>query len=812
MSIFDRLKSKAGGKAGSVNHRTDTWFTTPWSWRDTDGTYVGHNRDVWLYREVPLNPLTWEDPARQLSVGAQIATVLYELADTTRDNAGGLSFLASRRDIHLLSVAWERACEAPTGTPDSLREYLSHSLPMTAPAKALVIGVKLRSSVTDQMLRNATSKGIKGAFEQVKAVATSRLGEEVPDLSAYESDRQVVDAIFRRNGCTPLTASSYDQLEAWYSRGVSTDVTVYETKDFLQIPDGDRIELAAVMKFENPIMRSPSSPWLLDAMTSTDGPAVVVSIRGVIEPATIARNRARNAQRRVIAQQEEDAASGDLGRIENQETFNLAQEIEGLFASGEPLISQCSIILGRRVGSEVDTYVDELRTRYGIRVRPLEHRQLAALDETLPCSAKRLNPFLQDVTVPVLAYAGLSGFGHLGDGTGLYVGLSAPDGVPVYLNPLGAPAADKSPGMLIAGDSGSGKTFLAMSLATQATLAGQQTIFINPKGFDSIEPFAKLVGGEVVKMTNVDGQDGFFDPFRFCAKPTDAAKVATDFILDVLGTRGVAQGLTQTQELRLGAGLQRGAEAGARCVGEALRYVEDRAVVDIINEQAKADPTFRLGIAPVPRDTYRGHHGLTLIEFDRQLDFPESSTQPSEYSRAQRIAIAAIRLVTRCCMEMLASSKGGVLVLDEAWVFLSSSEGLATVQRLGRLGRSQNILPIFCTQRVDDLLKEGVDMESHITRVFVLSLKEERDARGALKLCGLEASRSRLQWLLNAGPRRGSDSMPARPAYALHKDLQGRHAAVLIGPVPEAARIAFSTNPLDRQKRDEAQGSDTGRG
>jgi len=161
-----------------------------------------------------------------------------------------------------------------------------------------------------------------------------------------------------------------------------------------------------------------------------------------------------------------------------------------------------------------------------------------------------------------------------------------------------------------------------------------------------------------------------------------------------------------------------------------------------------------------------------------------------------------VRLVTRSSLEILAASKGGVLVVDEAWMFLQSSEGLAALQSLGRMGRSQNILPVFATQRVDDLLKEGVDMEGYLSRVFVLQLADEREARAALRLCRLEPTQGRINWLRTAGPRRREGDRPGRAAMGLHRDLQGRHSAVLFGPVPEDVRLAISTNPEDRQARD----------
>jgi hypothetical protein len=147
-------------------------------------------------------------------------------------------------------------------------------------------------------------------------------------------------------------------------------------------------------------------------------------------------------------------------------------------------------------------------------------------------------------------------------------------------------------------------------------------------------------------------------------------------------------------------------------------------------------------------------------------------------------------------MEILVGSGGGVMVVDEAWTFLSSSEGLAALQQIGREGRSLNLLPIFATQRVDDLLRDGVDMEGYMSRVMVMKLTDDREARAALKLCGLEQTPDRIAWLRNAGPRNG------RPAMGLHRDLQKRHSAVLVGPVPPAAHQAFTTNPSERRELD----------
>lgn len=800
MSIIDKLnKTLSRNKAGVADEAKSTLYTTPIAYRDDDGVYVGHNGEVWMYRLIESNPVSWEDPTTILGVEKPLADTLYELAGTSRDT-GGLKSLSKAREVHLLSITWEVDAKVPKGTPENLAGFMNRLLYFTVPNRAVVVGVKLWSSLNSD----------KNLIEQAKERLTKAMGEDGPAWELYEQDRKTVSEILQRNGGVVPPRRVREQMESWYNMGRGTDVAAWETEEYIRV-GAERIEMAAVMQFDAPIAYAPGNQWGLSAQTHP-APVCVASVRGLLEPAGVSRNRVRKSQRRVLNEIEEEQASGDIERPEQSMILQLAQEVEQFILSNrEPLVSNCSIVLGRRVQPNVDeTYADELRNIHGIEVQPLVHRQMAALEETLPTSAKRVNPFVQDLSIGMLAYAGFQGFSNLGDKDGVYVGLCDPDYTPVFMDPLGAPKNNLPPGLMITGDPGSGKTFLSSLLAIQSSLAGLQTIFVNPKPSDSLEPMARFAGGRTVRLTEIEEQGGFFDPFRFTPQTPEGKQIAADIaaqhILTVLGSRGVAGlGFNQEQEIALIAGLREGAQRGARCVAEAMACVKDANVQKLVHQQA-ADPLFRLGISMVPVEPYSASDGLLLIEFDRPLDIPEKGVTPAEYTRTQRLSIAAVRLVTRSSLEILASRRGGVLVVDEAWMFLQSSEGLSALQSLGRMGRSQNILPIFCTQRVDDLLKEGVDMEGYISRVFALQTTDPREAAAALKLCRLEATEGRINWLRYAGPRRGEGGRPGRAAMGLHRDLRGRHAAVLFGPVPEDVRMAISTNPEDRRVREEAGG------
>ena len=801
MNVLNQLKAisrvassrSTGGRSGTTRTETSTMWTTPWAWRDTDGLYLGWNKEGWLYWQLPVTPLMWEDPNYRLSVGAPLQQMLAELGDLKVDNSMGISLLSNPRQIHVVSVAWEEPGRPSPESTGELAEFQQACLDFLIPQKALFVGVQLRSNTAISALKY---KGWRGLIEQLKDAGTKALGEDVPDRAVFEDDRMKVEKVLRRHGATPPSDAACAQLEAWYNLGRTPDALLQVADESLYVSDFDHLEFAAVMRFREKVMEAPYSQWVMDAATHPAGPKMV-SIRGELQSPTVARARARSAQRRIRAQMEEEMATGDIERVEDTMAYTQAQETEQFIALGQaPIFANCSIIMARRVNSEMEeTYMDELNQTYGVDMKPLVMRQLEALDETLPCSSKRVNPFLQDISLEMIAYCGLQGWSNIGDQSGAFIGLADPDYTPVWLDFFGAPSRNEPPAMGIFGEPGSGKTYLCQLIATQAALAGHQVIFINPKGFSTLAPFAELVGGSVVKMSELEeSRSGYFDPFRF-ADPLMAAEIATTFILQVLGNTGVAgMGFTAEQELRLGSGLKRGAQEGARCVIDALAYVDDVDVRRMVLEQISSSALFSIGLASTAAPRYQGSTGLTLIEFDRKLDFPEKGKASSSYSRAERISLAAVRLVTRASMEILVGSGGGVMVVDEAWTFLSSSEGLAALQQIGREGRSLNLLPVFATQRVDDLLKDGIDMEGYMSRVLVMKLTDEREARAALKLCGLAQTDERVRWLRNAGPKDG------RPAMGLHRDLTKRHSAVYIGPVPPAAHVAFTTNPAERKE------------
>jgi hypothetical protein len=1053
MSQFDNLRKlfKVRPADRGEDPQRSTLWTTPWAWRDEDGCYVGWNGEAWLYRTMPLFPIAaeWEDPSRRLEQGRHIQQALVDIGLMSKESVTGLRQLASNREVHLIAITSEKEARPPEGTPEDLEFFLNDTLSFLVPTKTMLIGVKLREA-------NALQSSGDGLLEGIKKAVAKPLGEEVPNMDRFSADRQAVSAILGRSGGKKPSTADMRLLESWYNLGRGTDAVIKEDRDRLIVDQTDAIEMAVVHAFHDQVNYAPYFQWVSEAEAHPEG-IRVVSVRAELEPSQVARRRARQSQRRIRAQIDEESATDDVDRPEYSGTFQLAAAVEEHFLNtNEPLLTNCSIVLARRATDADETYIDFLRNNHAIEVRPLPLRQLDALNETLPTSPKRVNPFLHDLTIGMLAYAGMHGFSALGDRNGVFLGLTLPNYTPTFLGPLEAPRRNMPPSMGIFGDPGSGKalandevvatpggwraigdlvvgdlvigsdgnatevtevhpqgrrhlakvvfddgsvvradedhlwvvtpdagtgegeaitvttleladlvaqraarwrvplvgavhyegasvdvdaavsalrdgcdpvavhapvadrraivaavvadcdvisgvawvegvspvaadatrelveslggvvrdggggesttiglrvdadtyleafgemdgweepvrhvvavrpdgtgeatcirvaaddhlfvtahhvvthnTYMCQLIAYQASLAGLPVIFINPKGYDTLSPLAELAGGRVISMSRLESATGAFDPCRYVStdRPELAAEIAANHILSVL------TGFTEQEELQLSYGLLQGMRNGARCVRDALAYVENPETVRRVLQQAQTSPTFALGLGVQPQPRIDVDRSLTLIEFDRKLDLPESGKDPGSYSRAERISLAAIRLVTRASLEILANFGGGVLVLDEAWTFLSSQAGLAALQQLGREGRSLNILPIFATQRIADLI--GQDMESYMSRVMVMSLRDPDEARAALQLCGLEATQGRLDWLKSCGPRQQSEDTPDGWAMGLHRDLDNRHAAVLIGPTPDWVDRAITTNPEERKRIREERAGDLGLG
>lgn len=449
-----RFLSKLMGSDGSRIKTNYAQWSTPAPWRNEDGVYIGLNGQAWIYRSLDLNPIKWEDNESRIGIAKQLGSLLSDLGQLSKEPIGGIRALAANREIHLESITWQEILTSPAENSPALVEFQSEAYGVTVPRRVLLIGVKLVPSIIQRKDGERQT-----TFKSVQELVKRAMSEDIPPLELYREDLEKLDRIFKLHDAKMPTTEEFDQLDSWFNNGMGADVLIEEQVDRLIVADSSPMQFAAVRRFDVPKFQQPDHQWIMDTLSHPGDAPHLISVRAELEPTKTTRGRARMSQRRIQANIEEENKSGDLEKMESSEAFQLAKDFENYLAEeARPMLANCSILMAREITDEAETYMDFLDTTYGIQMTTLEHRQILALDETLPASNTRVNPWLQDVNVPMIAAAGFQAFSSLGDDAGCFVGFVDPDGSPLFIDPAASSRQNLPPAFGVFGDPGSGKS------------------------------------------------------------------------------------------------------------------------------------------------------------------------------------------------------------------------------------------------------------------------------------------------------------------------------------------------------------------
>ena len=377
----------------------------------------------------------------------------------------------------------------------------------------------------------------------------------------------------------------------------------------------------------------------------------------------------------------------------------------------------------------------------------MTYRQRSAMAETMLCSPVRANPHLQDLPSQSVAASGLPSLSVVGDRTGALLGFTESDRQPAYLDPMAATNQDTLPLMICVGQTGSGKSVTMLwgadQLARIRTALEENTpvLIIDPKPESDHTAAVQASGGQVASLDDLASADGIFDPIRFCTKSEVGVELAASMLMSInpWGSK------RDDFETPLQYALHYGVSRGATCVGQALWVAKQEGhapaeMVDAAFRLAQSSTMFRaiFGIQP-STEGLRVASGITLIKVgSANLDLPEPGAVAP--SLPQRIAMALVRMMV-FGSAMALTDRDGVIMLDEAWVFMSA--GRAEMERLGRLARSQRVFPMLFTQRVTDALNAG--LKGYISRGLIGSITDVDEARAACELFKLAPTPERLE-------------------------------------------------------------------
>jgi hypothetical protein len=424
-----------------------------------------------------------------------------------------------------------------------------------------------------------------------------------------------------------------------------------------------------------------------------------------------------------------------------EEDRALAREYEAILqSSGHPPMLRASISLavGAENADDLERRVATLRDQFGaIRLhRPRGLQEALFLDHLPQPGGGRVRDYVGQMTVEQFGALMPIGTDRLGSDRGIYLGTT-PARRPVTYDPTAPSRESRASAVLLAGTLGSGKTVAAQAIAYAAERRGSLVVDLDPKPDHGLHLVDGLDGRVQVLELSADPEHrGKLDPLRI-GLPDLREELACSYYLELL--RDPPPSWEHQIQRAVRDLVTNGARSSVQVI-ERLRSVDRPAANDAADalEVACDFGLARLGFA----DDRAGDAGLggpgapvTTIRTPG-LTLPDPRASRETYSRAERISVATLSLVAAYALRLVSGdrSRHKVVLLDEAWFLLASSQGRNLVNRLVRLGRAFNATVLLATQRLEDL----GDLSDLVGTYLIFGQESDAEAARALHLLGLD--------------------------------------------------------------------------
>ncbi len=484
-------------------------------------------------------------------------------------------------------------------------------------------------------------------------------------------------------------------------------------------------------------------------------------------------------------EQERGAASGP-GFLAEEDRV-LAREYEAILqgTSHPPMLrTSISLALGAPDRAELERRVDALREQFGEvslhRPRGLQYQLF--LDHLPRTDGGATADYEQQMTVEQFGALVPIATAQLGSPSGVYLGTSpAGGGRPVRYDPTEASRTARPSAVLLAGTLGSGKTLAAETIAFAAERRGSLVVDFDPRpdhGFDRVPQLEGSV--EVLELSGSPEHRGKLDPLAIGLDEL-REELASSYLLELLPSPPPAWENAIQRAVR--DAVRAGERSLTSVVGrlrdsEAREAQEAGDALEVISDFGLA----RLGFGEGGGARVEAARSVTTIRTPG-LTLPDPRVSRETYTRAERVSVATLSLVAALALRLVSGdrSRHKVVLLDEAWFVLASTQGRTLLNRLVRLGRSSNTTVLLASQRLADL----GDLSELVGTYFLFGQESDTEASRALELIGLDPESSGLRGRLREY-RRGR---------CLMRDLDGRVGELQFDLVFPELLEALDTTP-----------------
>jgi hypothetical protein len=396
--------------------------------------------------------------------------------------------------------------------------------------------------------------------------------------------------------------------------------------------------------------------------------------------------------------------------------------------------------------------------------------------------------YIQQMTVEQFGAMVATASSEVGSAGGLYIGHSPATRRPVRYDPTEAPRTARPSGVLLAGTLGSGKTLAGQAIAYGAQRRGSLVVTFDPKPDHNLEGVPELAGAvEVLELSGDPRHRGKLDPLRI-GLPELREELASSYLLELLRDPPPSWENAIDRAVR---DAVRAGEESLTCVIERLRLSASDAgreaaeALEVLSDFGLA----RLGFADEEAgraDVAAGPRTSVITIRTPGLSLPDPGASRETYTRAERVSVATLALVAAKALRLVSTNRRRhkIVLLDEAWFLLASTQGRVLLNRLVRLGRSMNTTIQLATQRLADL----GDLSELVGVFFLFGQDSIPEAERALALIGLDREDPALRALL----------LEARRGLCVMRDLDGRVGVVQFDLVFPELLAALDNTPGGR--------------
>jgi len=525
----------------------------------------------------------------------------------------------------------------------------------------------------------------------------------------------------------------------------------------------------------------------------------------------------------------EDALSSDDDSSKRSRTnYALAQDLADVMDSKDAFMQWLLVLVVRDDDvKQLKIKIREIKTRLSTFSREIEvfqpsFNQELLLYQNLP--ATNLGVFKrwrQFTNAPALAQLMFGTSHELGSRTGFYIGrvldtnryFSVDSAVassrtlllinPVIANKGIVGAKTDSPHIAITGDTGQGKSFLVKILLNYLAMFDVKLLYVDPKQEvrrwfkasleDNENPFfTKLMNSfhYVTLNANDSVNCGVLDPML-----TLNSQSTVDEIPSVLTL--VKEMLVQvrsiSQDMELDTALTNAIKqvCNQRLAGE---QVGTMAIIEILkagNEKSQQlanyyesvipDSMLKLAFSDGQTDSIEFNNQRTILEVTG-LDLPHAEQEVRSYTEMQKYSVS-IMLALGKYLEKFGredTKRFSAEIIDEAWIFNASPAGRKVLDGIKRLGRSENNMLIYSTQRVGDVNDEKSN--GQYGQIFAFDSADDSERENILRHFGLPVKKSNMDMLKDL-----------KKGQCLFRDIYGRVGKVVIHSLFEEWTKAFKT-------------------